>query len=175
MLPLSREGRWRKNPAPFVFLNLAIFLFFNNGSLGETVQRLSVEELARQADTIVRGRVQKVSNQQTADRSNMSTHIEVSVIEQWKGRKLTSLVLNQPGGSAGGITQAVPGLPHFSPGEEVILFLEQMENGYFQTVGGSQGKLLVQTDPQTRKEFTQDLTGKSQSLEDFLNHLRAAL
>ena len=97
------------------------------------------------------------------------------MVDQWKGQKASSLFLNQPGGSAGGIAQAVPGLPRFFPGEEVILFLKRIESDRFATVGGKQGKFVVKTDPQSKKEFVADLTGKSQAASDFLIHLRATL
>ena len=175
MLLSSRKGRWRNNPAPFILFNLVFYLFFSDAALAETLQKLSLEELTREADVIVRGRIQKVTSQESPDRSNVTTLVEVSVVEQWKGPKASSLFLNQPGGSAGGITQAVPGLPHFSLGEEVILFLKRIENDRFATVGGRQGKFVVKTDPQSKKEFVADLTGKSEAASDFLIHLRATL
>jgi hypothetical protein len=38
-------------------------------------------------------------------------------------------------------------------------------------VGGSQGKLLIITDPRTNQRFTKDLTGKTKPLEDFIDNL----
>jgi hypothetical protein len=175
-MPLSsRKGRRRNNPAPFILFSLVFYLFFSDAALAETLQKLSLEELTREADVIIRGRIQKVGSQPTADRSNITTVVEVAVVDQWKGQKASSLFLNQPGGSAGGITQAVPGLPRFFPGEEVILFLKRIESDRFATVGGKQGKFVVKTDPQSKKEFVADLTGKSQAASDFLIHLRATL
>jgi len=175
-MPLSsRKGRRRNNPAPFILFSLVFYLFFSDAALAETLQKLSLEELTREADVIIRGRIQKVGSQPTADRSNITTVVEVAVVDQWKGQKASSLFLNQPGGSAGGITQAVPGLPRFFPSEEVILFLKRIESDRFATVGGKQGKFVVKTDPQSKKEFVADLTGKSQAASDFLIHLRATL
>jgi hypothetical protein len=171
----SRKGRRRNNPAPFILFSLVFYLFFSDAALAETLQKLSLEELTREADVIIRGRIQKVGSQPTADRSNITTVVEVAVVDQWKGQKASSLFLNQPGGSAGGIAQAVPGLPRFFPGEEVILFLKRIESDRFATVGGKQGKFVVKTDPQSKKEFVADLTGKSQAASDFLIHLRATL
>ena len=173
MLLFLIRGRWRNHLAPFVFSSLVVCLFFNSPIRAETI-RLSLEELTREADAIVRGRIQKVT-QQTADLSNITTDIEISVVEQWKGPKASSLVLSQPGGSAGEITQAVPGLPQFSAAEDAILFLKESRGGFFEMVGGRQGKFVVKTDPQSGKEFIQDLTGKTQTLSDFLIRLKAAL
>ena len=174
MLFLSKKGRWRNNPAPFIFFSSAFFLLFNDAAIAQTVQRLSVKELEKESDVIVRGRVQKISSQQSPDRSNITTHIELNVIEQWKGPKRSSLIVSQPGGSAGAITQSVPGLARFSSGEEAIFFLRQIDNSHFEIVGGRQGKFPVKTDLKTREEFIQDVTGKRESLGNFLNRLRAA-
>jgi hypothetical protein len=175
-MPLSsRKGRRRNNPAPFIFFGLVFYLLLSDGVLAETLQKLSLEELTREADVIVRGRIQKVSSQPTADRSNITTVVEVAVVDQWKGQKTSTLSLRQPGGSAGGIAQAVPGLPQFSIGEDVILFLKEIDGGYVSTVGGKQGKFVVKTDPQSKEEIIEDLTGKSQPAKDFLAHIRPNL
>jgi hypothetical protein len=167
------NGRWRDSPAPFILFNL-VFYLFSNVALATTFQKLSLERLTWEADLIVRGRIQKLSTKEAPDRSDIATRVDVLVTEQWKGSKVTSLVLSHPGGSVGRITQAVPGVPHFSPGEEVILFL-QKEGSYFVTVGGMQGKFVIKTDPSTKKEFIEDLTGKSQPLNNFVADLRAIL
>jgi len=172
MLLSSRKGRRRNNPAPFILFSLVFYLFFSDAALAETLQKLSLEELTREADVIVRGRIQKVTSQESPDRSNVTTLVEVSVVEQWKGPKASSLFLNQPGGSAGGLAQAVPGLP---VGEDVILFLKEIDGGYFSTVGGKQGKFVIKTDPQNKKEAIEDLTGRSSSLSDFLIRLKTTL
>ena len=175
-MPLSsRKGRRRNNPAPFILFSLVFYLFFSDAALAETLQKLSLEELTREADVIIRGRIQKVGSQPTADRSNITTVVEVAVVDQWKGQKTSTLSLRQPGGSAGGIAQAVPGLPQFFVGEDVILFLKEIDRGYFSTVGGKQGKFVVKTDPQNRKEVIEDLTGRSSSLSDFLIRLKTTL
>jgi len=175
MLLSSRKGRWKNNPAPFILFSLVFYLLLSDAVLAEMLQKLSLEQLTHEADVIVKGRIQKVNSQETPDRSAINTLVEVAVEEQWKGPKTSTLVVSQPGGSARGITQAVPGLPHFFPGEEVILFLKQAGGGRFVTVGGRQGKYVIKTDPRTKQQSIEDLTGKSQSLNDFLIQLRATL
>jgi hypothetical protein len=136
---------------------------------------LSLERLTREADVIVRGHVIEIKSKEAVDRQSIATTIKLSVDEQWKGPKASFVTLRQPGGSVGGIAQAVTGLPQFSVEEEVILFLKKVEGGHFVTVGGKQGKFIVKTDPQSKKEFIEDVTGKSQSASDFLIQLRATL
>jgi len=174
MLLTRRQGRWRNHPAPFFFI-LALYYVFNNYANAQTVQRLSVGELAKQSDIIVRGRVQNINSQQTENGSSIVTQIEIRIVEQWKGARRSSVVVSQPGGTAGAITQGVPGLPQFSIGEEIIIFLRQIKNDGFETVGGRQGKFLVKTDPDTRNASIQDVAGKKESLASFVDRLRATL
>jgi hypothetical protein len=170
-----KKGRWRNNSAPLVLFNLVFYLFSNSPLLAETLQKLSLEQLTREADIIVRGRIQKVSSEKSPDRSQIITLIEVRVTEQWKGPQASIVTLSQPGGSVGGTSQAVPGLPHFSPGEELILFLEKVSGNRFLTVGGKQGKFVVKIDPLSKDEFVEDVTGKSQPVRDFLANVKQNL
>ena len=174
MLLGRKQGRWRNHPAPF-FCILTVGCLFNNYANAQIVQRLSVGELAKQSDVIARGQVQNINTQQTENGFSIVTQIEIGIVEQWKGAERSSVVVSQPGGTAGTITQGVPGLPQFFMGEEIIIFLRQTKNHGFETVGGRQGKLLVKTDPDTRKTFIQDVTGKKENLDTFVAQLRAAL
>jgi hypothetical protein len=140
-----------------------------------TLQTASLKQLAQGADLIVRGRIVEVKSEKSVDRASIVTRIKVSVDRQWKGPKLAAVTLRQPGGSVGEITQAVSGLPQFSLGEDVLVFLEKQEDGSLATVGGKQGKFAVKTDPQSGKEIIVDVTGKSQPASNFLTHLQAAL
>jgi hypothetical protein len=136
---------------------------------------LALEDLAKSADVIVMGRIEKISTQPAPDRSNITTQIEVAVIEQWKGKETPSVIINQSGGSAGEITQAVPAKPQFAVGEEAILFLTDINNGLYRVVGSRQGKLLVKTDPHTQQQITQDVIGQTQPLKEFVKSLKSVL
>lgn len=91
-----------------------------------------------------------------------------SIEEQCKGPRTSTITIEQPGGSVGTITQHVTGLAHFTVGEEIIIFLSKQEDGSLATVGGKQGKFLLKTDPQNKKEVIENVTGKSQDLSDFV-------
>lgn len=139
-----------------------------------SVQRLSLEQLARQADLVVKGRIQDVQTQTSQDRSTITTLVVVSVEQQWKGPHLSTVVVRQPGGSTGEITQRVVGEPEFSPGEHVILFLKRAD-GHYAIVGAKQGKFAVKIDPLGRRETVKDLTGKEQEIAEFLSRLKETL
>lgn len=171
MLLSWAKERWIP-PALFVFFGL-VFLV-SQPAIAQSL-RLSLEDLAKSADLIAMGRIEKISSQSIPNDPNITTQIEVTVVEQWKGPKKSLLIVTQPKGSAGEITQAVPGTPQFIAGEETILFLNGTQNGLYRIAGGRQGKLLVKTDSRTQEQITQDITGKTQPLEEFVRNLKAVL
>ena len=142
MLFSSGKEHWAK-PGALCFFGLVSLV--SEPAIAQSV-RLSLEDLAKSADVVVMGRIEKVSSKPTNGK-NITTQIEVNVIEQWKGQDRSFLIINQAGGSAGEITQAVPGTPQFSIGEETILFLKGRQNDLYEVVGGRQGKLLIRYDP----------------------------
>ena len=172
MLSSSAKERWI-TPALFVFFGLD-FMISEPAAIAQS-RRLSLEDLAKSSDVIVMGRIDKISSQATPNGTNITTQIEVTVIEQWKGPRRSSVIINQPGGSAGELTQAVPGTPQFTVGEETILFLKGSRNGLYRVVGNRQGKILVKTDPQTQEQITQELSGKTQPLDEFVKNLERVL
>lgn len=159
---------------------LLLLLFFSclaiEGSvLAQTTQKLSLQQLVKEADLIVKARVQDVSTQETPDRSNLTTVVMLAVEQQWKGPNVSTVIVRLPGGSAGEITQRVMGQPEFSLDEEVILFLKKQADGRYATVGGKQGKFTVTTDSQKGKKIVEDVTGMKQEQDDFIRHVRKIL
>lgn len=152
---------------------LAVTLLAPSTLFGATRQPRSLEQLIHTADFIVRGTVQSVTPGPHKKENAFSTTVVISVREQWKGNKLLSLRLIQSQGTQGGITQAVPGLPTFLVGEEVILFVVQEGRRQYHVLGGKQGKFSIQTDPQSGKQVIEDLTGARSDLTQFLARLGA--
>jgi hypothetical protein len=136
-----------------------------------TVQRLSFDRLISEADLIARGRVEKLENQQAADGRSVTTVVTVSVDRQFKGPKVSSVTIEQPGGSMGDIAQGVPGLPEFSSGEDVVLFLKRQRGGTFKVVGGKQGKFTAKTQPESNNWIVEDFARRTEGLDSFLDRL----
>lgn len=87
------------------------------------VERMSLLELSREADLVVRARVAACKVRRSA-RGRLVTDVTVDVLEVLKGRlDALTLVFEQPGGVLGGRGQVVPGVPRLAVGEEVVLFL----------------------------------------------------
>jgi hypothetical protein len=137
-----------------------------------TVQKLSFDRLIGEADLIVRGRVEELKSQQATDRRSMTTVITVSIERQFKGPKVSSVTIEQPGGSMGEIAQSVPGLPEFSSGEDVVLFLKRQRGGTFKIVGGKQGKFTAKSQPESNNWVVEDFARRTEGLDSFLSRLK---
>jgi hypothetical protein len=140
-----------------------------------TVQKLTFEELARQADVIVRGRVAESKTIPSSDGTFLTTRIAVSVEEQFKGQKVSSVTLTLPGGSVGNVVQGSPGTPDFSPGEEVFLLLHRRRNQDYHLVGGKQGKFNARPEPGSNQKIVEGLAHRTESYDSFVDRLAKAL
>jgi hypothetical protein len=139
---------------------------------GTTQQKLAIDQLIDQADLVVRGRVEGVKTQQAPDRRSVSTVVSVSVKSQFKGANISSITLQQPGGAVGDIAQAVPGLPEFSEGEDVVLFLKRQRGDVFTIVNGKQGKFTIKTQAETGTAIVEDFAHRAEALDSFLSRVK---
>jgi hypothetical protein len=126
---------------------------------GTTVQKLSLSDLARNSNAIVRATVEDQTSRQDDASKEIYTYITLRVLDPVKGSKGESIVtLRQLGGQVGNIASIVPGLPTFSKGEEVVVFLTASDRaGYPWVMGLQQGKYTVRTDPKGVKYVRNDL------------------
>ena len=158
----------RSSRLELVFLAMALVLPCT--LLAATLAPKSLEQLIDGADLIVRGHVQAV-RPGPSGKDGPSTTVVIAVKEQWKGAKLSTFKMIQPQGTEGGIAQAVPGLPTFRVGEDVILFVAREGHGRYHVLGGKQGKFSVRSDVATGKQVVEDLTGARLDLDQFISHL----
>jgi hypothetical protein len=105
--------------------------------------RLELPSLARQADAIVHGRVRDVRSRWSSGHLRIVTEVSIDVLDAWKGRPGSSVLLVQPGGEVDGLGQRIEGLPRFAPSEEVVVFLAR-QGGVFSVTGMAQGKFRVE-------------------------------
>jgi hypothetical protein len=152
-------------------LILSIALAAASFAQASTFEKLSFDRLIGEADVIVKGRVEELKTRQAADRRSATTVITISVASQFKGAKVSSVAIEQPGGSMGEVVQGVPGLPEFSPGEEVIVFLKRQRSGAHTVVGGRQGKFSAKTLPGSNQEIAEDYAHRTETLDSFLDRL----
>lgn len=136
------------------------------GSAGATVMlEASVEELTRESDAVVRGKVAAAEGRRSADGQRIFTRVTVEVAEAWKGAPGRTVVIQVPGGVDGEIGQIVHGAPTFAPGEEVVVFLRRLPGRpagatpTFQVAGLAQGKLRIDRDAVRGPVAVPDLRG----------------
>jgi len=109
-----------------------------------TVIRMALPQLVQQADSIIQGRV---DHTEVKWEQNLAvTYIYVTVEDPMKGARRSTVVIRQLGGNIGAMHVEVSGMPKFSTGEEVILFLQARRDGNFQVLGMNQGKYQITDD-----------------------------
>jgi hypothetical protein len=122
---------------------LSALLLLGLPAAATTMLRLDLPALAQGADTVVHGTVRRVESRWSGDRRRILTDVEIQVTEALKGQPGSTVLLIQSGGKVGDIGQAVHGTASFTPGEEVVVFMERRGASAFQLSGMSQGKYQV--------------------------------
>ena len=84
------------------------------------------EELVRESDYVVRGRITEVDSawEERGQSRVIVTHVQVEVLEVIAGEPPTPLVLTMLGGKVGEKAMVLEGAPTFTVGEEDILFVQ---------------------------------------------------
>ncbi|MGD1068524.1 MAG: hypothetical protein ABSB15_00135 [Bryobacteraceae bacterium] len=107
------------------------------------IARLSFEDLIDTSDLIISGKVTRSWAAWDAHHKYVWTHYEVAVKWAQKGAPGATVEMAEPGGALDGIVTAIAGTVVYTPGENVLVFLQRMPNGYLRTTGWGQGRYLV--------------------------------
>ncbi len=115
------------------------------GAAAATVARpATVEQLAREADAVVQGRVTGMESRWAADGRHIVTRVSLRVSRVLRGAAGAEVALEVPGGAVGGFGQRLDAAPVFERGEEVVVFLRRTAAGRTLVHGLSQGKFRVE-------------------------------
>jgi hypothetical protein len=106
-------------------------------------------ELAREALTIVHGRVVDVRSEWVDGRKRIETVVTLDVQAALKGQPGRTVSVRVPGGDMGRYRSIVIGAPRFREGEEVVLFLGGRAPAIPHLLGLSQGVYRVMREPGT--------------------------
>ncbi len=117
-----------------------------------SVLRADLPALTQSSEVIVRATVTRTEARYTKDHRRIVTDVDFAVADVWKGEPGKTLRIVQPGGVVGNLGQRVSGMPKFTLGEEVVLFLEQT-GPVFQVTGLSQGKYRVERSSDGTRAF----------------------
>jgi hypothetical protein len=133
--------------APAVLL---LALAISQPANGTTLMRMSLVQISHAAQVIVRARC--VDNSTRWDAGEIWTFTSFDLEEAWRGSAPSQISVRLLGGRVGNITSAISGVPRFSPGEEVVLFLEPTPRGDFSIVSWEQGTFRIRRDVRTGEE-----------------------
>ena len=145
----------------FAMVVFATFALAGASTAGATtVMKLSLHDLAKNSDTIVRATVVDQTSRYDANKE-IYTYFTLRVLEPVKGSgKDQVITIRQIGGVVGTIASIVPGTPSFKKGEEVVVFLTQKDAaGYPWVMGLQQGKYTVTADENGQKNVRNELVG----------------
>jgi len=120
-----------------------------------TLERMSLAKMAVAAPVIVRARCG--GNSVAREEGEIWTFTSFDVEETWRGSPPARITVRLLGGSMGDITSHVSGVPRFTPGEDVVLFLQPTARSDFSIVSWEQGTFRIRQDASgTQALVTQD-------------------
>ncbi|MGH7150042.1 MAG: hypothetical protein ACREIU_05065, partial [Planctomycetota bacterium] len=142
-----------RSPSPEVSMRRSILpglavALLAGGAAATVVVRLDLPALTSRSEAILEGKC--LSTRSVLDGAgNIATAVRVEVSRAFKGTA-GEIEFRIPGGVIGDRGLLVPGMPAFSVGEEVLLFLTpESSTGIRLPVGLGQGKFRIERDPVT--------------------------
>jgi hypothetical protein len=114
---------------------------------GTTLVALRLDDLARKSTAIARLRC--LESRAQWENGELWTETRFEVLEQNKGALASLVTVRTIGGSDRRLRSRVEGVPTFSAGEEVYLFLWGHEGEAFRVLGWSQGTFRIVRDART--------------------------
>ena len=107
------------------------------------VPAVSFEELADSSDFVVAGRVTRSWAAWDASHKYIWTHYELSVQSAQKGAPGSTVEFAEPGGVLGNVMMTIAGSVSYQAGDNVVVFLSRMPNGFIRTAAWGQGKYTL--------------------------------
>jgi hypothetical protein len=105
--------------------------------------RLSFNEMTDSSELVVSGTVTRTWADWDSDHKYVWTHYELAVSATHKGATGRTVDIAEPGGQVNGVGMSISGAAGYGVGENVLVFLSRMPNGYLRTAGFGQGKYIV--------------------------------
>jgi hypothetical protein len=100
-----------------------------SSAFATTVIPSTLAELVDEAHVIVRAHVAYVDDRAGESSGAFRTRIGFEVAETVKGEAAETIETVVPGGSVGAYSSYIPGLPRFTPGQEVVIMIEHTPGG----------------------------------------------
>jgi hypothetical protein len=126
-----------------LFAPILLIFLISTSALATTVERLTLDDMVRKAQSIVHAKVRGARTHWSANGKMILTTYTLEVEETMKGQASRTVELTTIGGKIGDLTLYVSGMPAFQTGEDAVVFIEKA--GVFSTVVGlSQGKFAIE-------------------------------
>jgi hypothetical protein len=168
-----------------------ILILVSQQALSLVIARASIEELATESSCIILGEIISIESKWKDENHNfIYTYVTIEISEFIKGSGESQIVIRQMGGQINDIVAEIMGTPSFSPGEEVLLFLNKNENWYeihsislgclrVRSERGEQKNIIHDLrdvhliDPVTNSEVKQDEKLRIYEFDDFIDHVKS--
>ena len=125
---------------------IVVFLLAAAALEASLIPRFSLEELVSRSEVIAQARVMESWSAWDSEHRFIWSHYRMKVTDPIRGGRSTTLVVSEPGGTVDGVSQAVTGVNAWRPGDDVIVFLHHVPNGFLRTTGGPQGNARIAAD-----------------------------
>jgi len=135
-----------------VFLVSLLVILFPPSSFAQ-VQTMSTQQLTEQSSAVVLGMCERTESYWVDGNSKIFTRVKIRGEQALKGDIGAAAEITVPGGKIGNTIYEVTDMPVFREGEEVLLFVWQHPTGKQLVMGGTQGKLSVETDKATGRKI----------------------
>ena len=112
-----------------------------------TVLKMSIDKMSLEAALVVVGEVTDATSAWTPDQTTIYTTITIKVTKCVAGECGDTVLIKQRGGTVGEATLYIPGMPKFSQGQKVLLFLDHSyegEPGHHSVIGMCQGMFVIE-------------------------------
>ncbi|HID94697.1 MAG TPA: hypothetical protein EYP53_01385 [Candidatus Latescibacteria bacterium] len=150
---------------PLLVLCLASLLSANTAYGKRSM--LSLEELVTGSSDIIIGEVKDITARSDEETGGVYTFVDIEIRDVIKGNSPTeAMVVKVPGGEVDGVKVWAEDQTTFDPGEDVLLFLNPMDDGYYTVYGLRQGKFTIEDD---------GVVWQRLSLEAFVERIRGII
>ncbi len=120
--------------------------------------RVSLEDIARQADVVAIGTVDRLRSEWNDNKSRIQTLVTIRVEQPLKGAPAGGeLIVLVPGGEVDGVGEVYSHTDRFRQDEEVVVFAKRDIHGALRIATGDHGKLLVTRDQGSGKRIIQNV------------------
>jgi hypothetical protein len=128
-------------------LSFFLFLLPTVNAPATTVLKMSIEKMSLEAVAVIVGDVVDTKSAWTPEQTTIYTTITITVTKCVAGECPDTVRIKQRGGTAGETTLYIPGMPKFSQGQKVLLFLDHSyegEPGHHSVIGMCQGMFAIE-------------------------------